>query len=253
MDLGIRGQTALVTGASRGLGRAIALALAAEGARVALGYRRERAQAEEAAEACRAAGAPAAMAHRLDASSEDDVGRFVDAAARQLGPPTILVNNGAVCPRGPATSVERAAWDEVLAVNLTGTFLLCRELLRRLGEARSPGRIVNVASTAAFHGSTSGQVAYDASKGGIVSLTISLAREAAPLAVTVNAIAPGLMLTDMMAEKYRADPERYLARVPLRRLAAVEEVAAAAVFLASRQASYMTGTVVNVSGGLLMG
>ncbi len=253
MDLGLGGQVALVTGASRGLGRAIALGLAAEGARVAAGYRRERQAAEEAARRCRAAGAPDAMALALDASSEESVVAAFDAAAARLGPVSILVNNGAVCPRGPATRVEREGFDDVLSVNLTGAFLCCRELLRRRAGAGGWGRIVNVASTAAFHGSTSGQVAYDASKGGLVSLTISLAREAALENVTVNAVAPGLMLTDMMREKFAADPERYLARVPLRRLAEVEEVAAAVVFLASRQASYLTGTVVNVSGGLLMG
>ena len=252
MDLGLRGQAALVTGASRGLGRAVALGLAAEGASVALGYRSDRAAAEAVAVSCRQAGAGAAVAHPLDASSEEQVAAFFEVVERTLGPPQILINNGAVCPRGPAVDVERAAFEEVLAVNLTGTFLLCRELLRRSAAAGRPGRIVNVASTAAFHGSTSGQVAYDASKGGVVSLTFSLAREAAALGVTVNAVAPGLMLTDMMLEKYRAEPERYLSRVPLRRLAEPEEVAAAVVFLCSRQAAYVTGTVVNVSGGLLM-
>jgi len=252
MDLGLRGQIALVTGASRGLGRAVALGLAAEGAKVALGYRSGRVAAEAIAHACLEAGAPAVVALPLDASSEEQVRAFFEDAERMLGPPRILVNNGAVCPRGPAVRVERADFDQVLAVNLTGTFLLCRELLRRAVGPGTPGRIVNVASTAAFHGSTSGQVAYDASKGGVVSLTISLAREAAALGVTVNAVAPGLMLTEMMLEKYRADPERYLSRVPLRRLAEPAEVAAAVVFLCSRQAAYVTGTVVNVSGGLLM-
>jgi 3-oxoacyl-[acyl-carrier protein] reductase len=111
-----------------------------------------------------------------------------------------------------------------------------------------------VSSTAAFTGSSSArQVAYDASKGGLVSLTLSLAREAAGLGVTVNALAPGYMHTDMMAEKLAAGRERYLGRIPVGRLAELDEVAAAVVFLASRQAAYVTGTVVNISGGLLMG
>ncbi|HVO19925.1 MAG TPA: SDR family oxidoreductase [Anaeromyxobacter sp.] len=254
MDLGLREETALVTGASRGLGEAIALALAAEGARVAVGYRREEAAAARVVEACRAAGAGAAAAVRLDTASEAAVVAAFDRAEQEVGAPTILVNNAAVCPHGPAVSTSRAGFDEVLAVNLTGAFLCCRELLRRLGGAGRPGRIVNVASTAAFTGSSSArQVAYDASKGGLVSLTISLAREAAALGVTVNALAPGYMLTDMMAEKFRAAPARYLGRIPLARLGELGEVAAAAVFLASRQAAYLTGTVLNVSGGLLMG
>jgi 3-oxoacyl-[acyl-carrier protein] reductase len=254
MDLGLRDATAVVTGASRGLGEAIALALAAEGARVAVGFRREEAAAEQVAAACLRAGAAAAAPVRLDASSEAEVVAAFDETARRVGEPTILVNNAAVCPRGPAVGISRKSFDDVLAVNLTGAFLCSRELLRRLAAERLPGRIVNVASTAAFTGSSSAlQVAYDASKGGLVSLTISLAREAAGLGVTVNALAPGYMLTDMMAEKFHAAPDRYLERIPLRRLGRLDEVAAAAVFLASRQAAYVTGTVLNVSGGLLMG
>jgi 3-oxoacyl-[acyl-carrier protein] reductase len=176
-----------------------------------------------------------------------------DAVAGGLAEPDVLVNNAAVCPRGPAARTTRGGFQEVLDVNLTGAFLCCRELVRRLEGARRPGRIVNVASTAAFTGSSSGQIAYDASKGGLVSLTISLAREVAGLGITVNALAPGYLLTDMMAEKFRAAPERYLARIPMGRLGELSEVAAAAVFLASRRASYLTGTVLNVSGGLLMG
>lgn len=254
MDLGLRDAAALVTGGSRGLGEAIALGLAAEGARVAVGYRREEAAAARVVAACRAAGAGAAIAVRLDAASEADVVAAFDEAAREVGEPTILVNNAAVCPHATAVETTRETFDQVLGVNLTGAFLCSRELLRRLGGARRPGRIVNVASTAAFTGSSSSrQVAYDASKGGLVSLTISLAREAAPLGVTVNALAPGYMLTEMMAAKFHAAPERYLQRIPLGRLGEPAEVAAAAVFLASRQAGYVTGTVVNVSGGLLMG
>ncbi len=253
MDPGLRGQTALVTGASRGLGRAIALALAAEGATVAVGYRREQALAEEVVRACRGAGAPAAEAVRLDVASEPEILAAFDQVAARLGEPTILVNNAAVCPRGPTVETTREGFEEVLAVNLTGAFLCCRELLRRLGRAGLPGRIVNISSTAAFTGSSSArQVAYDASKGGLVSLTLSLSREAAGAGVTVNAVAPGYMHTDMMAEKLAAGPEKYLSRIPVGRLAELDEVAAAVVFLASRQASYVTGTVVNVSGGLFL-
>ena len=197
---------------------------------------------------------PAVAPVRLDVSREADVVAAFDETARRLGEPTILVNNAAVCPHGPTLETSRQGFDQVLAVNLTGAFLCSRELLRRLSATGRPGRIVNVASTAAFTGSSSAlQVAYDASKGGMVALTISMAREAAGLGVTVNALAPGYMLTDMMAEKLRAAPERYLGKVPLGRLAELGEVAAAAVFLVLRQASYITGTVLNVSGGLLMG
>jgi 3-oxoacyl-[acyl-carrier protein] reductase len=254
VDLGLQGKTAIVTGASRGLGRAIALALAAEGTRVAVGYRRERALAEQVAEACRGAGAGAVQAIQVDVASEPEILAAFDEVARRLGEPSILVNNAAVCPRGPTVDTTRQGFEVVLGVNVTGAFLCSRELLRRLGRAGTPGRIVNVASTAAYTGSSSSrQVAYDASKGGLVSLTISLAREAAAAGVTVNAVAPGYMQTDMMAEKLAAGAERYLGRIPAGRLAELDEVASAVVYLASRQAAYVTGTVVNVSGGLLMG
>jgi len=253
MDLGLRDKAAFVTGASRGLGKAIALALAAEGARVAVGYHHGDAEAAAVADACRAGGSGGVTVVRLDLSSEEDVVAAFEEAARHLGEPTILVNNGAVCPRGPTVATRREDFDQALAVNLTGAFLCCRELMRRLSRTGSPGRIVNIASTAAFIGSSSAlQVAYDSSKGGLVALTVSLAREAAPLGITVNALAPGLMLTEMMVEKFRANPERYLERIPVRRLAEVGEVAAAVVFLASEKASYITGSVLNVSGGMLM-
>jgi 3-oxoacyl-[acyl-carrier protein] reductase len=252
VDLGLRGTPALVTGASRGLGRAIALALAAEGAKVAIGYRSEAQKAAATAADCLAAGASDALAVRGDMASEADVARIFDEAEARFGAIRALVNNAALCPRAATVATELATWNQAIAANLTGTFLACREFVRRIEGAGGPGRIVNVSSVSAFSGSTSGQAAYDASKGGIVSFSVSLARETASLGVTVNVLAPGLMMTDMAADKYRAAPEKYLPRIPLGRFAELDEVAAAAAFLCGRQAAYITGTVVNVSGGLLM-
>jgi len=252
VDLGLAGVPCLVTGASRGLGRAIALALAAEGARVALGCRERLAEAEEAEAACARSGAEATVVLRGDVSSEEEVSDMFREAESALGAIRVLVNNAAVCPHGTTAKTELETWDQTLGANLTGTFLACREFLRRLEGQGPPGRIVNVSSVSAFSGSTSGQAAYDASKGGIVSFTVSLARETAALGITANALAPGLMMTEMAAGKYRAAPEKYLPRIPAGRFAELDEVAAAAVFLCSRQAAYITGTVVNVSGGLLM-
>jgi 3-oxoacyl-[acyl-carrier protein] reductase len=252
VDLGLAGVPCLVTGASRGLGRAIALALAAEGARVALACRERMAEAEDAAAACVEAGAEKTAVIKGDLASEDDVSRLFREAESALGTIRVLVNNAALCPRGLAVATSIETWEAAIGANLRGTFLTCREFLRRLEGKGPPGRIVNVSSVSAFSGSTSGQAAYDASKGGVNSFTVSLARETAALGITANALAPGLMMTEMAADKYRAAPEKYLPRIPVGRFAELDEVAAAAVFLCSRQAAYITGTVVNVSGGLLM-
>ena len=252
MDLGLAGVPCLVTGASRGLGRAIALALAAEGARVALACRERVAEAEEAAAACAAAGAERTAVLRGDLASEADVAEMFRQAESALGSIRVLVNNAAICPHGTTATTDLETWENTLGANLTGTFLTCREFLRRLEGKGPPGRIVNVSSVSAFSGSTSGQAAYDASKGGIVSFTMSLARETAKFGITANALAPGLMMTEMAAHKYRAAPEKYLPRIPVGRFAELEEVAAAAAFLCSKQAAYITGSVINVSGGLLM-
>ncbi len=252
MDLGLAGVACLVTGASRGLGKAIALALAAEGAKVALVCRERMAEAEEAAAACAKAGAAGTIAVRGDLASEAEVSALFGEAEAAFGPTRILVNDAAICLHGTTAETDIGTWERTIGANLTGTFLCCREFLRRLEGKGPPGRIVNVSSVSAFSGSTSGQAAYDASKGGIVSFTVSLARETAGLGITANVLAPGLMVTEMAAAKYRAAPERYLPRIPVGRFGEVEEIAAAAAFLCSRQAAYITGSVVNVSGGLLM-
>jgi 3-oxoacyl-[acyl-carrier protein] reductase len=252
MDLGIAGKRALVTGGSRGLGRAACLALAAEGVDLWVGYRDDARAADEVLEAIAGLRGPRAGKTAAELSSAEAIARMFDEAEAGLGGPVeILVNNGAICPHGKLGDISLEVWNEALAVNLTGTFLCCQEMARRLGGS-GWGRIVNVSSTAAFSGSTSGQAAYDASKGGVISFTISLARELASAGITVNSLIPGLMMTDMARDKYLANYDSYRARVPLGRFAELEEVAAAIVFLCSRPGAYITGTALNVSGGLLM-
>ena len=252
MDLELSGKTALVTGGARGLGRAICLALAAEGARVAVNYRRDAEAAEAVVEEIQRQYNVEALVVPGDVSRERDVQEMFRQVEDQFSLVEILVNNAAVCPTCPLHELSLAQWEETLAVNLTGTFLTCREMVRRLLAAKRTGRIVNVSSQAAFRGSTTGHAPYDASKGGIVSLTVSLAREVAAHGIAVNAVAPGMMYTEMTAAALDAHPNKYLARIPLGRIGQPAEIADVIVLLASARASYMTGATVDVSGGMLM-
>ena len=264
MDLHLQDKMALVTGGSHGLGKAVCLGLAAEGARVAVNYRRNPQQAAAVVEQIESTFGVGAMAVPGDVSQEADVVEMFRRIEEKLAPVEILVNNAAVCPTCQVKDMTEEQWSHTVRVNLTGTFLTSREMVRRLVAAShsgrhchvppmgSTGRIVNVSSQAAFRGSTTGHAPYDASKGGIVSFTISLAREVAPLGIAVNAVAPGMMLTEMTAKTLQANEEKYLARIPLHRIGKTEEIAAVIAFLASDRAGYMTGATVDVSGGMLM-
>ena len=252
MDLNLKDKVALVTGGSQGLGRAICLRLAAEGAKVVVndlpGTEKAEAVAAEIARTC----GTEAVALGADVADEAAVVEMFRRAEERFSRVDILVNNAAVCPTCQVKDLTLAVWEQTLRVNLTGTFLTSREMVRRLLAAGRTGRIVNISSAAAFLGSTTGHAPYDASKGGMVSLTVSLAREVAPHGIAVNAVAPGMMLTEMTAATIAKNQEKYLARIPLRRIGDPAEVADVVVFLASERAGYMTGATVDVSGGMLM-
>ena len=253
MELGLKDKVALVTGGSQGLGRTVCLSLAAEGANVVVNYYPGQGEKAEAvvAEIERTCGVEA-MTAGADVSQEPDVLDMFRLIEERFSPVEVLVNNAAVCPTCQVKDMSHQQWSETLAVNLTGTFLTSREMVRRLITAGRTGRIVNVSTASAFLGSTTGHAPYDASKGGMVSFTVSLAREVAPHGIAVNAVAPGMMLTEMTAAAVKANEAKYLARIPLNRIADTREVADVIVFLASERASYMTGATVNVSGGMLM-
>ena len=225
---------------------------------MAVNYRRQQADAAELVDEIRQSGGPvshaglAATAVAADVSVSADVVRLFDTVQSELGPVEILVNNAGVWPKGYVQDIAEEDWDRTMTVNLKGPFLTCREAVRRWLAAGRGGRIVNIVSPAAFLGSTTGHAHYAASKAGLVSFTVSLAREVAPQGIYVNAVAPGMMPTDMAQEALATNLQHYLDRIPLRRIATLEEVADVVVLLASDRASYTTGATLDVSGGLLM-
>lgn len=252
MDLHLQDKVALVTGGSRGLGRAIAVTLAAEGARVAINYRRERQLAEELARTLNSGEDGRAVALPGDVSCSQDVTELFNRTEAQLGPLDVLVNNAGIWPSAYVTDITEEQWDRTLAINLKGPFLTCREAVRRWLAQDRAGRIVNVSTPAAFRGATTGHAHYAASKAGLVNLTITLAREVASQGIHVNAIAPGMMRTDMAQDALKSREEDYLKRIPLGRIADPEEIADAVAFLASDRANYTTGATFDASGGMLM-
>ena len=242
-------KTAVVTGGSRGLGRAICLELARGGANVVLCYAGNEAAANETVAACEALGAKAA-AVRCDVSKEDEVKALMDAALKTFGRIDILVNNAGITRDGLLMMMKPEDFDAVIAANLRGAFLCMKAVARQMVKQRY-GRIVNLSSVVGLHGNA-GQVNYAASKAGVIGMTKSLAKELASRGVTVNAVAPGFIATDMTAAMTDAAKEATLAAIPMSRLGAPEDVARAVAFLASDEAAYITGQVLAVDGGMSM-
>jgi NAD(P)-dependent dehydrogenase (short-subunit alcohol dehydrogenase family) len=242
----LAGKAALVTGATRGIGRAIALALAREGAQV-LATGRDEAQGRAVVAEIEAAGGQAAW-HRADLARVAGARAAVAAALDAFGRVDVLVNNAGVFQRMPALDLTEEDWDRVLDVNLKAAFFAAQAAARVM-RARGGGAIVNVASDAAWSGGLNPCAHYAASKAGLVSITRSLARELAPHRIRVNAVAPGLIATEMGGTAGATLPDL---RIPLGREGTPDEVAACVVFLASDEASYVTGANLNLSGGLFL-
>ncbi|MEV7612673.1 SDR family oxidoreductase [Streptomyces sp. NPDC089799] len=245
----MRRPVTLVTGGSRGIGAATCVRLAADGHDLVLGYVRDRAAAEATAEAVRAAGARC-LTVRADTSVEADVERLFDRAAEGVGPVTGLVNNAGVTgPLGPLAGARTEDLRRVVEVNLLGYLLCCRRAARDM-TATGGGAIVNLSSAAATLGSPGDYVHYAATKAATDALTVGLAKELGPSGIRVNAVAPGIIETDMHAAMGDPDrPARAAASIPLGRPGAPGEIAAAVAWLLSPDASYTTGTVLRVSGG----
>jgi 3-oxoacyl-[acyl-carrier protein] reductase len=244
----LKGQVALVTGASRGIGRSIALALGRAGAKV-VGTATTEAGAQAIGEALAAAGITGhgAVLNITDTAACD---ALVTAIDKEFGAVSILVNNAGVTQDNLLARMKDAEWDTVLDTDLKSVFRLCRAVLRGMMKARA-GRIISITSVVGSSGNP-GQVNYSAAKAGIAGLTRSLAREIGSRGITVNCVAPGFIDTDMTRGLPEAQRAALVGQIPLGRLGEVDDVAAAVVFLASPGAAYVTGTTLHVNGGMYM-
>jgi 3-oxoacyl-[acyl-carrier protein] reductase len=244
----LKGEIALVTGASRGIGRAIALALAEQGARVA-GTATTPSGAAAIEAALKEAGHDG-LGIVLDVADPASVEAAVAAVTERLGAPSILVNNAGITRDNLLMRMKDEEWDAVIETNLSSLYRLCKACLRAMTKARK-GRIINIASVVGAMGNA-GQTNYAAAKAGMMGFTKALAREVGSRSITVNAVAPGFIDTDMTRALADAQREALLASIPLGRLGQPEEIAGAVLFLASPAAAYITGETLHVNGGMHM-
>ncbi len=247
--MNLKGKVALVTGGSRGIGRAVSVRLAGAGAFVIVNYARNEEAARETLRLIGEAGGDGTIA-RFDVSDDRESTDAIAALIKEKGRIDILVNNAGESRDGLLVRMKDRDWDRVIGTNLKGAFHCCRAVAYTMMKQRG-GRIVNVSSVVALSGNA-GQANYSASKAGLVGLTKSLARELAPRAICVNAVAPGLIDTDMTSAMTEEQRESVLAGIPLSRLGTPDDVAGVVLFLASDEAGYITGQVIGVNGGLYM-
>lgn len=241
------GKVSLVTGSSRGIGRCVALRLAREGSDIVVDYLEHEKNADEVVESIKGIGRKT-LKIRADVSDFSQVNNMVERTLETFGKIDILVNNAGTYKDKTLKKMSKETWDEVLNVNLDGVFNCTRSVINHMRE-RKTGRIINISS---FVGQTGniGQANYAASKAGVIGFTKTIARELANYNITVNAIAPGFVDTDMTRKLPKDTLESILKRIPLGRLATPKEIASAVLFLASDEASYITGQVLNVNGGI---
>ncbi|WAH35475.1 3-oxoacyl-[acyl-carrier-protein] reductase [Alicyclobacillus dauci] len=246
---GKEGKVSIVTGASRGIGRAIAVRLGADGGRVVVNYQGREEAARETAQLIEAAGGQA-IVEQADVSDAKDAARLVEAALAAFGRIDVLVNNAGIARDGLILRMKDSDWDDVINTNLRGAFYMIRQASRPMMKQRQ-GTIVNITSVVGLIGNA-GQVNYSSAKAGMIGLTKSAAKELASRNITVNAVAPGYIATDMTDVLGEVVTSQMLTGIPLGRAGQPEDVAGAVQFLASDGARYITGQVLNIDGGMVM-
>jgi 3-oxoacyl-[acyl-carrier protein] reductase len=243
------GRVVMVTGGSRGIGRAVVLTFAAQGAKVAFCYQRDHVAASVLCQEAAANGL-AVTAHQADVTDLAAVEQWVAATVQHHGRIDVLVNNAGHFPKTPVAEITPAEWESVLRTNLTSVFYCCRAVVPVMAQ-QGGGSIINIASVAGKRGSAY-HAHYAAAKGGVLAFTRSLAREVIGQGIRVNAVSPGRIATELLLADQTAEGDRWQADTPIRRLGMPEEVAAAVVFLATPAAGYIVGETLDVDGGLLM-
>ncbi|TKI48431.1 3-oxoacyl-[acyl-carrier-protein] reductase [Lysinibacillus tabacifolii] len=245
----LEGKVAVVTGASRGIGRAIALKLADEGAKVVVNYSGSQAKAEEVVATIQANGGEA-IAVQASVSKTEEVTELMDAAVKTFGALDILVNNAGITRDNLLMRMKEEEWDDVLDTNLKGVFLCTKAVTRQMMKQRA-GRIINISSIVGVAGNA-GQANYVAAKAGVIGLTKTTAKELASRNILVNAIAPGFIETEMTEQLPEDLKQGMLTQIPLAKLGQPEDIAKAVAFLASEDANYMTGQTLHIDGGMVM-
>lgn len=247
--MNLEGKVALVTGASRGIGREIALQLAREGCNVAVNYSGSEAKANEVVDEIKGLGREA-IAVQCNVSDSDAVQAMVKETIGQFGSLDILVNNAGITKDNLLMRMKEAEWDDVININLKGVFLCTKAVTRQMMKQRS-GRIINISSIVGVSGNP-GQANYVAAKSGVIGLTKTTAKELAPRGITVNAIAPGFISTDMTDQLPEDVRNEMLKQIPLSRFGDPQDIAKVVTFVASESASYMTGQTLHIDGGMVM-